>query len=164
MNEENAKPYLSDAIDYDADIAPHRFIKIYAGVGSGKSTFIDNIAKGDVIEHQDHSKVKKQYVLLITSRRAKVDEQLNCETVVYDHAVGLFDFIPSVFVLIRTLRAKEREEVLQDLCRIVGISSADKNRQQLSTLLKRFGFRMEAENRSNKKNRPTKIVPMESKG
>ena len=36
------KPYLSDTIDYDTDIAPHQFIRIYSGVGSGKNTFVNH--------------------------------------------------------------------------------------------------------------------------
>lgn len=37
------KPYLSDTIDYDTDIAPHQFIRIYSGVGSGKNTFVNHL-------------------------------------------------------------------------------------------------------------------------
>ena len=33
------KPYLSDEINYQKEIAPHRFIALYAGVGSGKKPF-----------------------------------------------------------------------------------------------------------------------------
>ena len=91
MPNEDMRPYLSDAINYDVDIAPHQFIKIYAGVGSGKNTFIDNLAKGGIIKHADGSTVEKQYILLITSRRAKVNEQLNSDIVTYDPIVGMFD-------------------------------------------------------------------------
>ena len=51
MPTENQRPYPSDAINYAIDIAPYRFIKIFAGVGSGKNTFIDNLAKGGIIRH-----------------------------------------------------------------------------------------------------------------
>lgn len=93
MPNEDQRPYLSDVIDYDADIAPYQFIKIYAGVGSGKNTFVDNLAKGGVIKHSDGSTVEKQYILLITSRRAKVDEQLSSDVVTYDPTIGMFDNI-----------------------------------------------------------------------
>jgi len=53
MPDNAQRPYLSDAINYDVDIEPHQFIKIYAGVGSGKNTFIDNLAKGGIIKHAD---------------------------------------------------------------------------------------------------------------
>ena len=70
------KPHLTEIIDYDRDIDPHRFIRIVAGVSSGKITFIDNLIKGNVLKHQDGTAVKKQAILLIESRRSKVDEQL----------------------------------------------------------------------------------------
>ena len=40
------KKYLSDCIRYTTDIAPYPFIQIYSGVGSGKNTFVDALAKG----------------------------------------------------------------------------------------------------------------------
>lgn len=40
------KKYLSDCIRYTMDIAPYPFIQIYSGVGSGKNTFVDALAKG----------------------------------------------------------------------------------------------------------------------
>lgn len=91
MPDNAQRPYLSDAINYDVDIEPHQFIKIYAGVGSGKNTFIDNLSKGGVIKHADGSPVEKKYILLITSRRAKVNEQLNSDVVTYDPTIGMFD-------------------------------------------------------------------------
>lgn len=63
--------YLSDAIDYERDIEPYPFLQIFAGVGSGKNTFIERIIKGDPERH-----IPKQTVLLITSRKAKVEETL----------------------------------------------------------------------------------------
>lgn len=95
MPEQENRPYLSEVIDYDRDIAPHQLIKIFAGVGSGKNTFVDNLAKGGVIKHADGTPVEKQYILLITSRRAKVNEQLNSDVVVYDPSIGMFDNILS---------------------------------------------------------------------
>ena len=37
MPSPSGRPYLSEAINYDTDIEPYQFIKIYAGVGSGKT-------------------------------------------------------------------------------------------------------------------------------
>lgn len=56
------KTYLSDVIDYDRDIAPHRVIEIVAGVGSGKNHWVEQVL------------MNQYHVLLITSRKAKVDE------------------------------------------------------------------------------------------
>lgn len=96
---EEDRPYLMDTIDYDTDIEPYRFVKIYAGVGSGKNYFIDALAKGGVVKHSDGSKLEAKSVLLITSRRAKVDEQLKVETAVYDPQIGIFDFDPSYWYI-----------------------------------------------------------------
>ena len=62
------KLHLSDVIDYEKDIKPFRFIEIHAGPGAGKNTFIESLAKGEF------PNTPKMRVLLITSRRAKVDE------------------------------------------------------------------------------------------
>lgn len=59
---------LSDVIDYQRDIAPYRFVEIHAGPGAGKNTLIEKFAKGEM------PGAPKMRVLLITSRRAKVDE------------------------------------------------------------------------------------------
>lgn len=91
MAEQIEKKHLSETIDYDRDIAPYRFIKIYSGVGSGKNRFIDRLVQGDYFKHADGSYVKKQHVLLVTSRRSKVDEQLNSKDTVYDPNIGIFD-------------------------------------------------------------------------
>ena len=77
------KLHLTEIIDYDRDIDPHRFISIVAGVGSGKTTFIDNLIKGNVLKHQDGTPVKRQAILLIESRRSKVDEQLRSKNAFY---------------------------------------------------------------------------------
>lgn len=47
LNNESELPHLSDAISYETDIAPYRYIQIYAGVGSGKNTFINRFVNGD---------------------------------------------------------------------------------------------------------------------
>ena len=61
---------------------------IHAGVGSGKNRFIDNLVRGGVIEHKDGQHEEKfvtpKTVLLITSRRAKVNEQLSSKVAKYD--------------------------------------------------------------------------------
>ena len=82
MNKDG-KPHLSDIIDYDKDIAPYRLISIVSGVGSGKNTMVDHLVDGDLFCHQDRTKVEKQAVLLITSRRAKANEQLESEDAFY---------------------------------------------------------------------------------
>ena len=52
LNNENELPHLSDAIFYDTDIAPYRYIQIYAGVGSGKNTFINRYVKQEFSTEQ----------------------------------------------------------------------------------------------------------------
>lgn len=91
MPNQDDRPYLSKVIDYDRDIEPYRFIKIYSGVGSGKNAFVDNLVEGNFFRHADGTYVKKKHVLLVTSRRAKVNEQLHSETVIYDPTIGIFD-------------------------------------------------------------------------
>ena len=63
--------YLSDAIKYERDIKKHNFIAIYAGVGSGKNRYFESFCKQD----PDIDNPQKT-VLIITSRRAKVNEVL----------------------------------------------------------------------------------------
>lgn len=77
------KPYLSDAIVYDEEIAPHRFIALYAGVGSGKNTFINKIINGD-----PEKNIPKKTVLLITSRKSKVNELLSDDDITAVGKVG----------------------------------------------------------------------------
>ena len=91
MPSKSGRPYLSETIEYDRDIAPYQFIKIYAGVGSGKNYFVDNLVRGNVFKHADGSMVEKKYVLLFTSRRSKANEQLNLAKVKYDKNIGAFD-------------------------------------------------------------------------
>ena len=91
MPSASGRPFLSEAINYDTDIEPYQFIKIYAGVGSGKNVFVDNLVKGNVFKHSDGSLVEKKYVLLFTSRRAKANEQLKQKNSGYDKAIGIYD-------------------------------------------------------------------------
>lgn len=61
------KKRVADLIDIEKDIRPYDVIAIYAGVGSGKNSFIEGYG------HQ-LGLAEKSRVLLITSRRAKVDQ------------------------------------------------------------------------------------------
>ena len=60
--DEHERKHLSEVIDYDRDIAPYRVIEVVSGVGSGKNYWVENVL------------MEKYHVLLITSRKAKVDE------------------------------------------------------------------------------------------
>lgn len=53
---------LSDIIDYSKHIEPYRIIEIVSGVGSGKNYWVENVL------------MEQMRVLLITSRKAKVEE------------------------------------------------------------------------------------------
>lgn len=64
QTKESKKPYVSEILDYEKDIKPYQVIQILAGVGSGKNVFIEKLAE----EHK---------TLIITSRRAKVDQVLD---------------------------------------------------------------------------------------
>lgn len=55
--------YLSDIIDINKDIKPYKLIQIYSGVGSGKNTWVEALAKDGYS------------ILLITSRRATANAQ-----------------------------------------------------------------------------------------
>lgn len=37
------RTYLSHVLEYERDIEPYRYIHIYAGVGSGKNTYISHM-------------------------------------------------------------------------------------------------------------------------
>lgn len=68
---ENNKVRICDVIDYKKDIEPYGLIKLYSGVGSGKSYFATKMITGS----KEHG-IPKQNVLIITSRRSKVEETL----------------------------------------------------------------------------------------
>lgn len=92
------KKYLSDCIRYTMDIAPYPFIQIYSGVGSGKNTFVDALAKG-YEESQPDGRVETlepKRVLCITSRRAKVDELKNAEDAAYGAQVLEYEHLDYV--------------------------------------------------------------------
>lgn len=59
------KERLSEVINYKEHVAPYRIIELVSGVGSGKNYWVEN----DLME--------KARVLLITSRKAKVDETMS---------------------------------------------------------------------------------------
>lgn len=93
LNNERKLPHLSKTIVYETDIAPYPFIGIHAGVGSGKNYFIDMLARGytdpDESGHVQH--FPRQTILLVTSRRAKVNEALNDKTIKKDRWIGQWD-------------------------------------------------------------------------
>lgn len=61
--------YISDVFDIDKTIQKYgKKIMLIAGVGSGKSTWVKEVL------------TKKGHVLFITSRRAKVDEDIENST------------------------------------------------------------------------------------
>lgn len=97
LNSEDKLPHLSDTITYDTDIAPYPFIGIHAGVGSGKNYFIDILARGytdpDKDGHVQH--FPPQTILLITSRRSKVNEAHNDKAIKKDRWFGQWDAITS---------------------------------------------------------------------
>lgn len=97
LNSENELSHLSDTISYDTDIAPYPFIGIHAGVGSGKNYFIDTLVRGytDPDENGQVQHFPKQTILLITSRRSKVNEALNDESIKKDRWIGQWDDITS---------------------------------------------------------------------
>lgn len=84
---------LSKAVSFTDDIKPYAFIQIYAGVGSGKNYYIEQLIKGHTDERKDGTcvEVEPQTVLLITSRRSKVDEMLTEDDLEIDGTVGRWD-------------------------------------------------------------------------
>ena len=64
--------YVSDILNYEKNIKSYRLIRIFAGVGSGKNTFIEKFITGDT-----ELNIPKKTILFITSRRAKVDETIS---------------------------------------------------------------------------------------
>lgn len=83
LTDESELPHLSDAISYETDISPYRYVQIFAGVGSGKNYFINKFVTGD-----SDRKIPKMIVLVITSRRAKVNELLADKEAEYSARVG----------------------------------------------------------------------------
>ena len=83
LETEGELPHLSDAISYETDIKPYQYIQIYTGVGSGKNTFINRFVNGD-----PERNIPKMIVLVITSRRSKVDELHADEEAEYACGVG----------------------------------------------------------------------------
>ena len=77
------KPWLLDTIDFAADIEPYRLTSIYSGVGSGKNYFVEQFIKGNIDKN-----IPKKTILIITSRRAKVDEVLTEEDIDISQKVG----------------------------------------------------------------------------
>ncbi|MBR5559505.1 MAG: DEAD/DEAH box helicase family protein [Oscillospiraceae bacterium] len=66
--------HLSEVINYQRDIEPYRIVKVYSGVGSGKTTFACRFVTGCKDEGEEVP--DNLTTLIITSRRAKVEETL----------------------------------------------------------------------------------------
>ena len=71
MRKHEGTKTICDVVDYEKDIKPFPLIKIYSGVGSGKSYFATAMIKGS-----EKYCVPKHNVLIVTSRRSKVEETL----------------------------------------------------------------------------------------
>ncbi len=84
---------LMEAIIYTEDVEPYSFTQIYAGVGSGKNYFAEQLMKGYDEELKDGTvkHIDAKTVLLITSRRAKVEEILTEEDLPVKGRVGRWD-------------------------------------------------------------------------
>ena len=65
------KTTICDVVNYETEIKPFPLVKIYSGVGSGKSHFASAMITGS----KEYG-IPEHNVLLITSRRAKVEETL----------------------------------------------------------------------------------------
>ena len=89
-NDRNKK-YLSETICCEKDLSPHNIIQIHSGVGSGKNEFINNVAKGKFFSGQ---KSKRPRILLITTRKAKVNETLNKENTPFKEKSHDWIFVP----------------------------------------------------------------------
>lgn len=71
------RTYLSHVLEYEKDIEPYSYIHIYAGVGSGKNTYISHMITGFQGDAETGEKfVPRKTVLLVTSRSVKVKETL----------------------------------------------------------------------------------------
>ena len=70
-------PYLSEIIDLERDILPHRVALLHAGVGAGKNTWTKILAQ------------KGYRILLITSRRVTADMHFYFHTDVIAQALKL---------------------------------------------------------------------------
>ena len=93
LNNESELPHLSETITYATDIAPYPFIGIHSGVGSGKNYFIDTLARGysDPDKNGNVECFPRQTILLVTSRRSKVNESHNDKTIKKDRWFGQWD-------------------------------------------------------------------------
>lgn len=97
LNSESELPHLSETIVYETDIVPHPFIGIHAGVSSGKNYFIDILARAytDPDENGNVQHFPPQTILLVTSRRSKVNEALNDKSIKKDRWIGQWDEMTS---------------------------------------------------------------------
>lgn len=91
--------HLSDTLSYLDDIQPHLLTMLYAGVGSGKNHFINQLITGHTDKRHDGTEVNLDplYVLLITSRRSKVDELLTEDDLPIDAKIGNWNWFRQHF-------------------------------------------------------------------
>lgn len=71
----NEKPFLSDVLNFQTDIAPYPYSCLWAGVGAGKNGFVENLINGNL-----EKAFPRMIILLISSRKSKVLETLTDET------------------------------------------------------------------------------------
>ena len=77
------RTYLSHVLEYERDIEPYRYIHIYAGVGSGKNTYISHMITGFQADTETGENfVPRKTVLLVTSRSVKVKETLKDKLII----------------------------------------------------------------------------------
>ena len=90
---------VSNVVSYTEDIRTHRLIELFAGVGSGKNYFVNDLIKGHVdnLHNGTTKQLEPMTVLVITSRRSKADELLDEEDLPADGKVGKWDTYHQVF-------------------------------------------------------------------
>ena len=77
------RPRVSEVLDYEHDLDPYDLVMLYAGIGSGKNTFAENLING-----KEELRIPKKLVLLITSRKSKVLETLSDDKIDVSHVIG----------------------------------------------------------------------------
>ncbi len=91
--------HLSDTVSYLDDIKPHMLSMLYAGVGSGKNHFINQLITGHTDKRHDGTEahLDPMLVLIITSRRSKVNELLTDADLPIDGKIGKWDYYHQVY-------------------------------------------------------------------
>jgi hypothetical protein len=80
---------VSNVIDVARDLSPFGFSAIYSGVGTGKNSFIEGLLTEDGTFKGGLSSSHK--VLLVTSRKAKVEETFK------RHGNGIKNFVKQIY-------------------------------------------------------------------